>query len=178
MAGCVSKDKAEVATWDEDDADLAPSQKQEVRAHKSIAMLSSDDFLGKLCQAMIVSKPLADFMDKISLLENSRAKMRLRASGLQLQDTAAPCSPDDIASMTLDVWTGREGLVVVSEFASILGVSMADERWLPRLGSASDFMNIEESFLTILTCMTDAWKRLVFKFLCHPWQLFAIASCL
>ena len=116
----------------------------------------------------MVTKPLSDLMDQISLVETIRHRLRLRRTGLGLKDSKVQHSERDLAELNLRLVSGEEGEKVLSAFFSSL---------TSNLDGQSDVWGIPvvECVDAILLGMSDTWRRLVLPFQCQPWQCFRIA---
>ena len=75
--------------------------------------------------------------------------------------------------MTLAFLTGEQGYKTVRDYAAMLLAPPEDPMWLPWLPGQLSF---EGCYLSLLGCMCDGWRRLVFPFDCLPWSLPPIAT--
>jgi hypothetical protein len=114
---------------DPDDPDLAPALKQRVRGNKTIAMLRRTHIIKKLCLSIFIARPLANYMDFVSLLETRRDRLHLKLSGIKLEDSHADTTPDDIATTNADILTGRAGMQVIYEYTDLLAEPPDSEAW-------------------------------------------------
>ncbi len=166
----------EYALWDEDDADLQPSEKQQVRMAKTIMMLQGVTYIVDLCKARMISAPLAEYMDELSLLETCRDRLFLRAMKFNVK-SQGPTKPKDIVVMTLAFLTGEKGRKVVAGYAAMLKAKPDDKIWLPWLAGPGH-LSFGRCCLMLIACVCDSWRRLVFRFDCFPWKILPIAPWL
>ena len=89
------KMKDEAAEWDEDDPDINPGLKQEIRMAKTVKLIHGATYLSDLSKARLISKPLADYMSELSLLESCRRRLYLRAMKFSLPGSKAASSPTE-----------------------------------------------------------------------------------
>eukprot|EP00435_Cladocopium_sp_Y103_P046102 s1002_g13.t1 len=120
-------------------------------------------------KSIIVTKPLSDLMDQISLVESIRHRLRMRRCGLGLADSQVQHTEEDLAELNLRLISGEEGCKTVANFCSIL--------LSPNMGSQLGVWGIPvlECVDSILLGMADTWRRTVLPFQCQPWQCLRIA---
>ncbi|CAE7274512.1 unnamed protein product [Symbiodinium sp. CCMP2592] len=96
------EDLVALQALDEDNPDMNPSLRQQIRVAKVMGLLSEPDAAARFLKTLLVSRPLTSFMDKMSFLETCRSRFRLRMRGLQLPHSKCTHSTlDDIVGLAL-----------------------------------------------------------------------------
>ena len=177
-----------------DAADQAPSQQQQVRCSKVLRLLQEPGIFAarprlersspvfalascwcharspasqaKLAQCAILTKPLAAYMDHISLVETVRHRVRLRLQGLSFSDSKCQHSADELASMNLLVFTGQTGWDAVHQSYRLLLQDPSSDEWHPHYR-----LNYQSCVQLMLTTVCDTWRRLILPYQCLTYNI-------
>ena len=143
---------------DDDAPDLDPSIKQQVRLTRVYRLLCQPDTLAKLAQCVVLTRPLAAFMDRASLVDTVRHRFYLRVRGLN-PPSNCPYGEEELRSMNLDLLTGERGLEVVQQYYHLLLSEPESADWFPEFD-----LPYTKCILLIFTTMCDSWRRLVLPY--------------
>ena len=122
----------------------------------------------KLAKAVVLTQPLSDFANHVSLLETARLRDRMRRRGINDPNSECTITQDQLIKYNLDLVTGKTGTHVVTEFYQMLHAPVTDD-WLSSFGLAR-----ESCFETVVSGMCDAWRRLVLPYSGLPWSVFNV----
>ena len=164
----------ELQALDEDNPDMNPSLRQQVRVAKVMSMLAEPDSAARFLKTLLVSRPLTTYMDKVGFLETCRARFRLRMRGLKLPLPHSQCQHsglNEIVALALDIIQGRAGRGVIADFGRMLAAPPNDVLWHTHLGlRKADCVDL------LLIGAADGFRRLVLPYMCQPWQLFSTVN--
>ena len=165
-------DLVALQAMDEDNPDMNPSLRQQVRVAKVMGLLSEPDAAARCLKTLLVSRPLTTYMDKMAFLETCRSRFRLRLRGFEMKESKCTLSTlDDIVELALDVIQGRAGRSVVAEFSKMLTTPCSDAMWYDHLG-----LGKAGCVELLLIGAADGYRRLVLPFMCQPWQLLGMST--
>ncbi len=114
----------------------------------------------------MLTKPLADHMDHLSLLETAQKRERLQTQGILSEDSKCIQTVEHLVDYNLAVVTGSARKDVISNFFQLLH-SPPDDFWVTEFD-----LKREDSFSFIVSAMCDTWRRMVLPFEGSPWQVF------
>ena len=155
---------------DPDSPDLDPGAKQQVRLTRVLRMLSDPSILAKFAQCVVLTAPLAWYMDRASLVETVRHRVYLRVRGLDPPSTC-PHGEDDLRTLNLDLLTGVSGLDVVRQYYTLLTSEPGSAAWHP------DFdLPYQDCVLLIFSTVCDTWRRLVLPYQSFTYTCLRVAS--
>ena len=120
-------------------------------------------------RAMLVTRPLSQFMNRVSLLEVAQNRIKLRRMGLSLPDSRCSSDRADVIQMNKDLLTGATGWQVVAGYQALLEAPSHDQVW-----DAGAGLNKSECINLLLLGICDAWRRLVLTLDALPFQLFQL----
>ena len=121
-----------------------------------------------MAQVLVLARPLSTFMDRASLMETIRFRLRHRRSGLALEQSHCQQSADEFAEMNLQMVSGEAGWDAICEFMRLLVTVETEE--LHRVLNIS----MEDSMKLIIPAMCDSWRRLVLPYQGLPFQVLKI----
>ena len=123
-----------------------------------------------MAKAIVLTRPISNCMDHLSLLETVRIRTRLRLQGILSEQSKCTMMPDQFISENMRVLTGDCGLGVLHDFFNIL---QAPEE----LTFSEDLqLDQDECLPIVIMAMSDAWRRLVLPYSGMPWCLFRIVD--
>ena len=73
--------------------------------------------------------------------------------------------------------TGRNGDVVTREYTAILQSPLDSDSWM-LLGDRMTDDQILKGIVTLVSMLSDSWRRLSFRFKCNPWKWLELATFL
>ena len=123
-----------------------------------------------LAKAAVLTKPLSDHMDHLSLLETVQNRERLQNRGILSENSKAIPTIDDLCEHNLEIITGNAGNHVICQFFDLLENQPA-ELFLPEFG-----IERQDCFCMIMSAICDTWRRMVLPFTGNPWQIFKIVG--
>lgn len=157
----------DLAVLDEDLPDMQPAQRQKIRGAKVSVLLGEVGIIPKLVKGVVLTQPLTDFMDLLSMIETQRIRARLRADGiLPPTSKCSDLTDADLVDLNLQVATGDAGWEVIQAYYDMLQVP-GHLQWPCELG-----LQVSDCLDLIVTTMCDAFRRLVTPFAVFPWVLF------
>lgn len=109
-------------------------------------------------------------MDRASLVETVRARLRLCRSGLRLDRSKCACDPDQLAQINLELVSGDAGRDCLRDFMKLFGDG-EKQQLLDTFG-----IPISECLTPVIRTVCDTWRRLVLPYQCLPWQFFRILN--
>ena len=124
-----------------------------------------------MSQCAVLTQPLAHFMDRISLVETIRQRVRLKTQGVQLGDSRCKYTESDLVQMNLQILSGEAGSDVIAAGYSLLLQPPEAAVWYPEFN-----MPYHESVLALLASMCDSWRRLVLPYQTFTYRILRIAS--
>lgn len=162
------QDPAEFAPLDEDDADLPLSLKERVRLSKVQEMLAHPNAVANFAKILIATTPLSAFMDRASLMETMRLRMRLRRQGVELASSKVTTTQAEFAAQNLEMVSTEAGWDVVKDMFELITASETDE--------LHDLFNVslDDTTLPMVSGICDAWRRLIMAYQCLPWRFLQI----
>lgn len=176
-----AKSYEEVLSWEQQEFDgaeeLSPAAKQQLRMVKTIDMLHRPNLFAELCQALMIARPLAGYMNQASALEACRQRIVLLGKGLRLPTWNGPRTETEIKKMSFHVISGAEGMNTLKQYTDILTASANTPVWCPWLNECGK-LDFQKCFISLVACAAETWRRLVFRFECWPYEIFHLASCL
>lgn len=104
---------------------------------------------------MLVSAPMATFMDRIAFVQTIRDRIYLKSKGLSLPDSKCDKSADDLVRLNLRLIDGSEALDMVVEYSELLEAH-PDSELIKPCG-----VTFAEMLPKVFTTMCDAFRRLV-----------------
>lgn len=122
----------------------------------------------KLAKAVVLTRPITNYMDHLSLLETVRIRTRLRIQNILPQTSKCTMSPEEFGQNATRVLTGEAGMDVLHEYFNILQLP-GDLAWSSFFG-----LNQDECLPITVMGMADSWRRLVLPFQGMPWALFRL----
>ena len=120
-----------------------------------------------------MTRPLATYMDEISLVETIRHRLHLRDLGLKLEGSQCKATLENLLEKNLNVVSGKLGEMAVSDLFDILNSPEDSDIWLQWLGS--NRLKYNECFPLVVMALCQAWRRLVFPYQAFPYLLFRLA---
>ena len=113
-------------------------------------------------QGLLISLPIREYMDELSLAETWRQRWEAKQLGISLDGSKCKdVSADALVSATIDAWTGDTGRRVVDKFTKLLLAPADAALWKP-WDSARTHATFDSTAELVLITMADAWRRLVF----------------
>ncbi len=174
-----AKTYEEILSWDQGERDgaeeLSPSERQQLRMVKTICMLQRPNLFPELCQAMMVARPLASFMNTASGLEACRQRLVLLKKGLSLPTWKGPRTEMEIMQLSWNILSGGLGLQSLEEYTDILVAPSNAAVWCPWM-TGDRRLNFGECLVPLIACACETWKRLVFRFECCPFEILGLVS--
>ena len=120
-------------------------------------------------KAMLVTRPLSAYMNRVSLLEVAQNRMKLRRLGLALPDSRCASDRSDVIQMNKELLTGATGWQVVAGYQALLEAPSNGQAW-----DAAAGLNKSECINLLLMGVCDSWRRLVLTLDALPFQLFQL----
>ena len=119
-----------------DNADLSMGQQQKVRLVKTLKLFSNPDIVCVLAETMLVTRPLANYMDIVSCVNTRQDRLCLRQRGLTPPSRSGQSYTleeyeNSVAAGVLDIVTGQAALGVVSEYMALMEAGPANDVLLP-----------------------------------------------
>ena len=128
-------------------------------------------FKATFAQALVVTRPLTQYMHDVSFVEVAQNRLRLRSSGLDLPDSRCHHTREEVALLNLRIVSGDAGRHAIDEYFRMLQRPQTDDEWFSDLGVSK-----QQSLHLMLLALCDAWRRLVLPFEAMPWQLFKVIA--
>ena len=116
----------------------------------------------------MLTRPITNYMDHLSLLETVRIRTRLRIQNILPQTSKCTMSLEEFGQNATRVLTGEAGMDVLHEYFNILQLP-GDLAWSSFFG-----LNQDECLPITVMGMADSWRRLVLPFQGMPWALFRL----
>lgn len=123
-----------------------------------------------MAKAVVLTRPIANYMDTLSLIETLRHRMRLKDANLLPPTSTCAGTNQDLVSANMRILAGQTGLDVLHEYFSMLQAP-CDLVWSPDFGLSQD-----DCLGDVVMAMCDCYRRLVMPFESCPWQLFKIVD--
>lgn len=117
-------------------------------------------------KSTVLSRPLADYMDRLSLVETVRHRSQLRLRGILPETSKCFMTDEQLSEANLAFLTGDAGLTVLQEYMDFLQCPGGE--LLPDEFNVSQ----DECFPLVVIGLCDSWRRLVLPFTGLPWTLF------
>ena len=121
-------------------------------------------------KALVISRPLTNFMDQVSYAETAQTRLRLKSIGLELPGSKCPSSRDEVIEVNLNILIGGAGQGAIAEYRKLLESPATADNWFADLGVSKD-----DSLPLLLIGICEAWRRLVLPYSSLPWQLLRVA---
>ena len=120
-----------------------------------------------------MTRPLSNYMDRVSFAEVARSRLRLRSRGLELKESRCQhhMNPKNVAELTIDIMTGVSGWKVIDEFQQYLEAPSEDPMWHHELG-----VRKRDCVSLLVIGAADAYRRLILPSQCLPWRLFTVVN--
>lgn len=124
----------------------------------------------KLAKAIVLTRPISNYIDHLSFVETVRGRLRLRLQGVLPPTSSCTVTEEEFLMANMNILTGDAGLDCLHEYFNVLQ-TRSDFIW------SEDFGITEaECMPLVITAISDCWRRLVLPFWGMPWKLFKIIS--
>ena len=159
--------------------ELSCVAKQQRRLRTTVGFVESPKSKIDLTHALVVGKPLEHYMNSAFALDKKMTRLNF-----EMKAAGSGAMPQSLVDLVADVRkhvhkfiTGRAGHTVVLEYTELLQAPLQSERWTV-LGPDCTSTDYLEAYVTNVALLGDSWRRLEFKFLCSPWDVFDLATFL
>ena len=124
----------------------------------------------KLHQSLLISLPIRDFMDELSLADTWRQRWEAKQLGIRLVGSDCEHLQEaTVVNATIDSWLGVSGLRIVQKYTEQLLAPADSPRW-QAWDSARSQATFGSTAELLLITMSDAWRRLVFARKRQPYE--------
>ena len=149
-----------------DNADISLGQQQKVRLVKTLKLFSNPDIVSVLAETILLTRPLANYMDVVSCVNTRQDRLGLRQRGLTPSTKSGQSYTleeyeNSVVAAVLEVVTGQTAVQVVSEYIGLMEAGPADDNLLPFLkGQAPRALpGVQVKFCFYFRC----WSSILFE---------------
>ncbi len=122
-----------------------------------------------LVLSTLVCRPVAKYMDQVSLVETCRQRVMLKARGLKLQKSKCDKTVEDVRKMNFDIFSGACAMSVLKEYTRYLIATADDDLWMPWLSEECrpDWTRCCKSIVCVMSDSTLVCARVLLVFMIH-----------